>query len=87
MPHASQKKKTFCWWCILGDLEVDELVSIKKINPPTKARLERRVQFQFCSPAEEIGETFTLSVLVMSDSYFGLDQQLNLSVTTVAGDE
>mmetsp|Transcript_111444 Transcript_111444/g.322204 ORF Transcript_111444/g.322204 Transcript_111444/m.322204 type:complete len:1102 (+) Transcript_111444:1-3306(+) len=84
--HAPRfpKKKTFSWWCILGDTEVDELVSIKKAILPTRARVERRVHFQFCSPAEEVGETFTLSVLVMSDSWFGLDQQLDLSITTAA---
>jgi len=83
--HAPRfpKKKTFSWWCILGDTDVDELVSIKKAILPTRARTERRVNFQFCSPAESVGETFTLSVLLMSDSYFGLDQQLDLSVTTV----
>jgi len=78
------KKKAFSWWCILGDTDVDELVSIKKAILPTRARTERRVNFQFCSPADEVGETFTLSVLVMSDSFFGLDQQLDLSITTVA---
>mmetsp|Transcript_51289 Transcript_51289/g.135511 ORF Transcript_51289/g.135511 Transcript_51289/m.135511 type:complete len:396 (+) Transcript_51289:2-1189(+) len=83
--HAPRfpKKKTFSWWCILGDTEVDELVSIKKAILPSRARQERRVNFQFCSPAEEIGETFTLSLVVMSDSWFGLDQQLDLSITTV----
>jgi len=87
--HAPRfpKKKTFSWWCILGDTEVDELVSIKKAILPTRARTERRVNFQFCSPAEEVGETFTLSVLVMSDSWFGLDQQLDLSITTVAKED
>jgi len=25
--------------------------------------LEKRISFQFCSPADEVGETFTLSVL------------------------
>lgn len=79
------KKKTYSWWCILGDTEVDELVSIKKAILPCRARTERRVNFQFCSPAEEVGETFTLSVLVMSDSFCGLDQQLDLSITTVEG--
>jgi preprotein translocase subunit Sec63 len=84
--HAPRfpKKKTFSWWCILGDTEVDELVAIKKAILPTKAHLDRRVNFQFCSPADEIGETFTLSVVVMSDSYFGLDQQIDLSITTEA---
>jgi len=82
--HAPRfpKRKSYSWWCILGDTEVDELVSIKKAIIPTRARSERRVSFQFCSPAEEIGETFTLSVLLMSDSFFGLDQQLDLSITT-----
>jgi len=82
--HAPRfpKKKTFSWWCMLGDTEVDELVAIKKAILPTRARTERRVNFQFCSPAEEVGETFTLSVITMSDSYFGLDQQLDLSITT-----
>lgn len=85
--HAPRfpKKKSYSWWCILGDTEVDELVSIKKAILPTRARTERRVNFQFCSPAEEVGETFTLSVLLMSDSFFGLDQQLDLSITTVEG--
>jgi len=82
--HAPRvpKRKSYSWWCILGDTEVDELVSIKKAIIPTRARAERRVNFQFCSPAEEVGETFTLSVLLMSDSFFGLDQQLDLSITT-----
>eukprot|EP00927_Polykrikos_kofoidii_P084346 TRINITY_DN8859_c2_g1_i1.p1 TRINITY_DN8859_c2_g1~~TRINITY_DN8859_c2_g1_i1.p1 ORF type:complete len:2277 (+),score=381.93 TRINITY_DN8859_c2_g1_i1:118-6948(+) len=86
--HAPRfpKKKTFSWWCILGDTEVDELVSIKKAILPARARTERRVNFQFCSPAEEIGETFTLSVLVMSDSYCGLDQQLDLSISTIGNE-
>ncbi|CAE7717068.1 UVR8, partial [Symbiodinium sp. CCMP2456] len=57
------KKKTYSWWCILGDTEVDELVSIKKALMPTRQRFEKRISFQFCSPADEIGETFTLSVL------------------------
>merc|ERR1712187_760099 len=54
--HAPRfpKKKTFSWWCILGDTEVDELVAIKKAILPSRARLERRVHFQFCSPAEDI---------------------------------
>jgi len=82
--HAPRfpKRKSYSWWCILGDTEVDELVSIKKAIIPARARAERRVSFQFCSPAEEVGETFTLSVLLMSDSFFGLDQQLDLSITT-----
>eukprot|EP00434_Breviolum_minutum_P033061 symbB.v1.2.029249.t1/scaffold3178.1/size61925/4 len=82
--HAPRfpKKKTYSWWCILGDTEVDELVSIKKALMPTRQRLEKRISFQFCSPADEVGETFTLSVLCMSDSFFGLDQQLDLSITT-----
>merc|ERR1719230_1283805 len=54
---------------------------------PARRGLERRTSFQFCSPADEIGETFTLSILVLSDSYFGLDQQFDIDVTTVeAGD-
>eukprot|EP00928_Gymnodinium_smaydae_P012460 TRINITY_DN14514_c2_g7_i2.p1 TRINITY_DN14514_c2_g7~~TRINITY_DN14514_c2_g7_i2.p1 ORF type:complete len:728 (-),score=133.14 TRINITY_DN14514_c2_g7_i2:1011-3194(-) len=83
--HAPRfpKKKTYSWWCILGDTEVDELVSIKKAILPTRARTDRRVYFQFCSPAEEVGETFTLSLLVMSDSFVGLDQQIDLSIMTV----
>eukprot|EP00435_Cladocopium_sp_Y103_P023603 s2041_g5.t1 len=82
--HAPRfpKKKTYSWWCILGDTEVDELVSIKKALMPTRQRFEKRISFQFCSPADEVGETFTLSVLCMSDSFFGLDQQLDLSITT-----
>jgi len=86
--HAPRfpKKKTYSWWCILGDTEVDELVSIKKALLPTRQRFERRISFQFCSPADEVGETFTLSVLCMSDSFFGLDQQLDLSITTADPD-
>eukprot|EP00931_Biecheleriopsis_adriatica_P074347 TRINITY_DN48427_c0_g1_i1.p1 TRINITY_DN48427_c0_g1~~TRINITY_DN48427_c0_g1_i1.p1 ORF type:complete len:2277 (-),score=572.30 TRINITY_DN48427_c0_g1_i1:97-6843(-) len=83
--HAPRfpKKKTYSWWCILGDTEVDELVSIKKALMPTRQRLEKRIGFQFCSPEDDVGETFTLSVLCMSDSFFGLDQQVDLSITTV----
>eukprot|EP00438_Fugacium_kawagutii_P025961 Skav210738 [mRNA] locus=scaffold2652:41380:46373:+ [translate_table: standard] len=86
-PMKFPKKKTYSWWCILGDTEVDELVSIKKALMPTRQRFEKRISFQFCSPADEVGETFTLSVLCMSDSFFGLDQQLDLSITTVEPEE
>jgi len=86
--HAPRfpKRKTYSWWVILGDTEVDELVSIKKALMPTRQRWDKRTNFQFCSPSDEVGETFTLSVLCMSDSFFGLDQQLDLSITTVAAD-
>merc|ERR1711924_158806 len=77
------KKKTFAWWVALGDLEVDELVSIKRIMMPAKQGLGRSSVFNFSTPAEEIGETFTLSVLVLSDSYFGLDQQYDIEITTI----
>jgi preprotein translocase subunit Sec63 len=77
------KKKTFAWWVALGDLEVDELVSIKRIMMPAKQGLARSSVFNFSTPAEEIGETFTLSVLVLSDSYFGLDQQYDIEITTI----
>lgn len=30
-----------------------------------RQRFEKRISFQFCSPADEVGETFTLSVLCL----------------------
>ena len=71
----------------MGDLEVDELVSIKRIMMPAKQGLARSSVFNFSTPAEEIGETFTLSVLVLSDSYFGLDQQYAWLYITSNGNE
>ncbi|CAE8695592.1 unnamed protein product, partial [Polarella glacialis] len=82
-PNFPKSKKTYSWWVILGDTEVDELVSIKKALMPARQRYEKRINFQFCSPSDEVGETFTLSVLCMSDSFFGLDQQIDLSIKTV----
>jgi hypothetical protein len=82
--HAPRfpKKKTYSWWCMLGDLEVDELVAIKKALMPARRNADRRVNFQFCAPSEDVGETFTLSVLCMSDSWFGLDQQVDIAIKT-----
>merc|ERR1712167_543066 len=66
------KKKTYSWWCMLGDFEFDELVAIKKALMPARRNLDRRVNFQFFAPADDVGETFTLSVLCMSDSRLAL---------------
>mmetsp|Transcript_32502 Transcript_32502/g.74609 ORF Transcript_32502/g.74609 Transcript_32502/m.74609 type:complete len:106 (-) Transcript_32502:90-407(-) len=83
---SSQKKKTFSWWVLLGDLEVDELVDVKRVMMPAKRGFDRRAVFSFNSPGEEDGETFKLSVIVCSDSYYGLDQQYDIDITTTAGD-
>jgi len=80
------KKKTFSWWVLLGDLEVDELVDVKRVMMPAKRGFDRRAVFSFNSPGEEDGETFKLSVIVCSDSYYGLDQQYDIDITTTAGD-
>lgn len=76
------KKKTYSWWVILGDTEVDELVSSKRVMMPAHQGAERKTYFSFCSPAEDEGESFTLSVILLSDSYVGLDQQYDVEVTS-----
>ena len=80
------KKKTFSWWVVLGDFEVDELISAKRVMMPAKRGLRRRAAFRFCAPDEDEGEAFTLSIGVFSDSYMGLDQQYDFEVTTCGDD-
>jgi len=87
--HAPRfpKKKTYAWWVILGDddPEIDELVESKKVLMPARARDQVSRHFVFQAPGDEadLGETFTLSLFVMSDSFFGLDQQIDMAITVV----
>eukprot|EP00397_Hematodinium_sp_SG-2012_P000336 GEMP01000336.1.p1 GENE.GEMP01000336.1~~GEMP01000336.1.p1 ORF type:complete len:2004 (+),score=418.53 GEMP01000336.1:621-6632(+) len=76
------KKKTYSWWVMLGDTEVDELVALKRVMMQARRNQRRSATFDFSSPEDDVGQTFTLSVLVLSDSYLGLDQQYDVDITT-----
>ena len=54
---------------------------------PAKRGFSRQAVFNFSTPSEEVGETFTLSILVLSDSYFGIDQQYDIEITTCEPDD
>jgi len=82
--HAPKfpKKKTYSWWVMLGDTEVDELVALKRVMMEARYNQKRTASFDFGSPDEDVGQTFTLSVILASDSYVGLDQQYDIELTT-----
>ncbi len=88
-PHAVRPG----WWVVCGNVGSDELVALRRVTVrPRRGRLGRRVDRR--ARAQLAGRaTVTLSVtapsapgrysfavLLMSDVYLGLDQQLNVTV-------
>jgi len=76
-PHA----KSESWWLLVGDKRRNALLCIKRVT--LQAAL--RAKLQFTAP-EALG-AHELTLYFMSDSYLGCDQEYDLSITCVAGEE
>eukprot|EP00743_Colponemidia_sp_Colp-15_P009223 GILK01010071.1.p1 GENE.GILK01010071.1~~GILK01010071.1.p1 ORF type:complete len:1391 (-),score=337.99 GILK01010071.1:97-4269(-) len=70
------KPKDVSWWVIIGHEETDELLALKRLT--VKDRLHTSLSFM---PLNGLGANQMYSVYVMSDSYLGLDQQYQFTVT------
>jgi len=78
------KKKTYSWWCLLGDAENDELIQMKRVlMEPCARRYQKRTAFEFEVPDEDPGEVLRLDFVCLSDSFVGLDQQYAIEITVV----
>ena len=62
------------WWLVVGHVEKNQLLAIKRISLQKTAA----AKLQFTAP-EETGST-ELTLFVMSDSYLGCDQELDVQV-------
>jgi pre-mRNA-splicing helicase BRR2 len=69
------KSKTEGWWLVVGDVERNTLMSIKRVT------LQQRAQskLDFVAP-DEPGE-YTLQIFLMSDSFLGCDQQYEVTLS------
>ena len=74
--HAPRfpKQITENWYLLLADTEVNEVLSLKRVNFKTKTVAE----LEFLAP-EDTGE-FTFSVLLLCGSYVGLDQETTFTI-------
>ncbi|PHJ15025.1 activating signal cointegrator 1 complex subunit [Cystoisospora suis] len=75
------KQKTAGWFLLLGDAdeEVDELIALRRAHMPKRNRAD--VTFDFSAP-DVPDTTFVLTLYVCSDTYFGLDQEVKISIHT-----
>ena len=80
-PHFPKEKEEG-WWLVVGDVEANSLVCIKRITLQLKAK----VKLDFVAP--EPGE-YAYKLYLMSDSYLGCDQEyeLKLKVGEAASDD
>jgi hypothetical protein len=66
------------WWVLIGDMEHDEVVSLKRVS---MADTDRRVhvRLRFPTPAGISGE-FELTLFVISEAWIGIDQQQSVAL-------
>lgn len=62
------------WWLVVGHVEKNQLLAIKRVSLQKTAT----AKLQFTAP-EETGST-DLTLFIMSDSYLGCDQELDVQV-------
>ena len=78
--HAPRfpKVKEEGWWIVVGDAKSNSLLCIKRITLQLKAK----VKLEFVAP--DAGE-HAYTLYLMSDSYLGCDQELELPMTIAEG--
>ena len=69
------KMKDEGWWLIIGDIEEQELVVLKRVG---FVRRQTTANLSFYTPDTPGRKVYTL--YVMSDCYLGLDQQYDIHV-------
>ncbi|KAF3629046.1 hypothetical protein FXO38_27913 [Capsicum annuum] len=57
------------WWLVVGDIESNQLVAIKRVNLQRKSR----IKLDFTAPAE--AGTRKYKLYFMCDSYLGCDEE------------
>ena len=75
------KPKDEGWFFALGEIDSGELVALKRVG---FIRRRQNVSLAFYTPEELGRKIFTL--FIMSDSYFGLDQQYDLHLEVIQPD-
>lgn len=81
-PYSLHNPRAYCprfpkvkedgWWLVVGDVENEELLALKRLSCTFSAKATLRVP----SDALLVGEC---RLFLMSDTYIGLDQEINLS--------
>jgi pre-mRNA-splicing helicase BRR2 len=74
------KTKDEGWWIIIGDPETKTLLAIKRVTLQQKLT----VKLAFNAP---IAGQHTLKVYLMSDSYNGCDQELDMDLDVAEGED
>ncbi|KFH11918.1 putative activating signal cointegrator 1 complex subunit 3 [Toxoplasma gondii VAND] len=76
------KQKTAGWFLLLGDADedVDELIALRRVHLHSG---KTQASFEFSAP-DVGGASFLLTLFVCSDTYFGLDQEIELCIRTEA---
>ena len=80
--HAPRfpKDKEEGWWLVVGDVAANSLLCIKRISLQLKAK----VKLEFVAP--DPGE-YAYTLYLMSDSYLGCDQELELPLQVAEADD
>lgn len=76
------KPKMEAWWLIVGDPARNSLLFIKRVNKITK---RTRTKLNFAAPAE--AGDHDLKLFFICDSYMGADQEYDLSLSVLPGEE
>ena len=80
--HATRfpRVKEEGWWLVIGDVDANVLLCIKRITLQSKAN----VKLEFVAP--DAGE-YQYTLYLMSDSYLGCDQELELPLSVGEAEE
>lgn len=76
------KAKDEGWWLVLGEVDSGELLALKRLG---LVRGRTRTSLSFSSPEEACRQIY--SIYLISDSYLGLDQQIELCFNFTTGEE
>mmetsp|Transcript_13763 Transcript_13763/g.20677 ORF Transcript_13763/g.20677 Transcript_13763/m.20677 type:complete len:1176 (+) Transcript_13763:3-3530(+) len=74
------KEKKEGWWIIIGDTSTNTLYSLKRVT----LQQTQNVKLEFNAP-DEAGD-YNLTLLCMSDSYLGCDQEYEVSLSIAVAD-
>lgn len=75
-PH----QKDECWWLVIGDSDAKTLLAIKRIT------MQKRVTVKLDFAAPKAGK-HDLKIYFMCDSYAGCDQEVDMPINVLEGDE
>ena len=77
---AFPKKKLESWWVCLGDPKTNKLFAVKRTTLGDSAKVN------LDAFAPEVGE-FDLKLYLISDSYMGVDQEFDVKIKVLEGEE